>query len=51
MLTCQTTRANQNIELLEGEIKKKYIQLKEIKKMNRVSLSQLVNLAIGISLI
>jgi hypothetical protein len=32
MLICQTTRANQNIELLEGEIKKKYIQLKEIKK-------------------
>ena len=43
MLTCQTTRANQNIELLEGEIKKKYIQLKEIKK--KLTESVLVNLS------
>jgi hypothetical protein len=32
MLTCQTTRENQNIELLEGEIKKKIHSIKRDKK-------------------
>jgi hypothetical protein len=32
MLICQTTRANQNIELLESEIKKKIHSIKRERK-------------------